>query len=236
MKYYYNLKAEFSASFLQSSVSRDSSEIILICWFVAQETFLIIINENSCAGQYFCGNCETFYFSGFFDSLSLLINLMHPYWKKKVWFKKKKKKPIERSCTFSPFSQVEKLARTLFLWKIEVHEQKEKVYEMRRWNEALVTNMLPEHVARHFLGSKKRDEVRNPACQSQIPCLTQILSNSINFPCTRPRSSTASPTTRLESCSPPSQTSLISIRRKASTTAALSVWGSSMKSFLILIA
>lgn len=57
--------------------------------------------------------------------------------------------------------QVEKLARTLFLWKIEVHEQKEKVYEMRRWNEALVTNMLPEHVARHFLGSKKRDEVRN---------------------------------------------------------------------------
>ena len=55
--------------------------------------------------------------------------------------------------------QVEKLARTLFLWKIDVHEQKEKVYEMRRWNEALVTNMLPEHVARHFLGSKKRDEV-----------------------------------------------------------------------------
>lgn len=55
---------------------------------------------------------------------------------------------------------MEKLARTLFLWKIEVHDQKERVYEMRRWNEALVTNMLPEHVARHFLGSKKRDEVR----------------------------------------------------------------------------
>nr|XP_055110172.1 adenylate cyclase type 3 isoform X5 [Symphalangus syndactylus] len=54
---------------------------------------------------------------------------------------------------------VEKLARTLFLWKIEVHDQKERVYEMRRWNEALVTNMLPEHVARHFLGSKKRDEL-----------------------------------------------------------------------------
>lgn len=52
------------------------------------------------------------------------------------------------------------MARTLFLWKIDVHEQKEKVYDMRRWNEALVTNMLPEHVARHFLGSKKRDEVR----------------------------------------------------------------------------
>lgn len=56
---------------------------------------------------------------------------------------------------------MEKLARTLFLWKIDVHDQKERVYEMRRWNEALVTNMLPEHVARHFLGSKKRDEVRS---------------------------------------------------------------------------
>ncbi|XP_057244418.1 adenylate cyclase type 3-like [Malurus melanocephalus] len=61
--------------------------------------------------------------------------------------------------SFYYFSRhVEKLARTQFLWKMEVHEQKERVSEMRRWNEALVANMLPEHVARHFLGSKKRDE------------------------------------------------------------------------------
>lgn len=41
---------------------------------------------------------------------------------------------------------------------------------MRRWNEALVTNMLPEHVARHFLGSKKRDEVRgHPGTQTFCP-------------------------------------------------------------------
>ncbi len=34
----------------QSSVSHNPSEIILICWFAAQETFLIIINaENSWA-------------------------------------------------------------------------------------------------------------------------------------------------------------------------------------------
>ncbi len=33
-----------------------SSEIILIFWFAAQETFLIIINvENSCAAEYVCG-------------------------------------------------------------------------------------------------------------------------------------------------------------------------------------
>ncbi len=45
-------------SLFQSSVSHDPSEIILICWFAAQETFLIIINvENSCTASYFCGNC-----------------------------------------------------------------------------------------------------------------------------------------------------------------------------------
>jgi len=37
-------------SFLQSSESHDPSEITLIWWFDAQETFLIIINvENTCA-------------------------------------------------------------------------------------------------------------------------------------------------------------------------------------------
>ncbi len=44
-------------------MSYDPSEIILICWFAAQETFLIIINvENSCAAQYFSGNHDAFYF------------------------------------------------------------------------------------------------------------------------------------------------------------------------------
>ncbi len=52
----------------ESSVSHDPSEIILICWFAAQEAFMIIIDvENSCAAEYFCGNRDTFYFSGFTD-------------------------------------------------------------------------------------------------------------------------------------------------------------------------
>jgi len=53
----------FSASLLQSSVSHDPSEIILVCWFCAQETFLFINVENSCASFYFYGNCG----SGFQD-------------------------------------------------------------------------------------------------------------------------------------------------------------------------
>ncbi len=36
-------KADFQQSLLQSLVSRDLSEIILICWFADQETFLIIV-------------------------------------------------------------------------------------------------------------------------------------------------------------------------------------------------
>jgi len=35
------IKAEFSASLLQSSGSHDPSEITLIWWFAAEETFLI---------------------------------------------------------------------------------------------------------------------------------------------------------------------------------------------------
>ncbi len=38
-----NFKAEFLASLLQSSGSHDPSEIILIFWFAAQKTFIIII-------------------------------------------------------------------------------------------------------------------------------------------------------------------------------------------------
>ncbi len=55
------IKAEFSASLLQSSVSHDPSEIILIYWFAAQETFMIISNvgvkktENLCC-LIFCEN------------------------------------------------------------------------------------------------------------------------------------------------------------------------------------
>ncbi|XP_049640424.1 adenylate cyclase type 3 [Suncus etruscus] len=84
--------------------------------------------------------------------------------------------------SFYYFSRhVEKLARTLFLWKIEVHDQKERVYEMRRWNEALVTNMLPEHVARHFLGGKKRDEELYSQSYDEIGVMFASLPNFADF-------------------------------------------------------
>ena len=55
---------------------------------------------------------------------------------------------------------MERQSRRMFLWRIGVQEQQEQVLDMRERNEGLVTNMLPEHVAKHFLGTKKRDEVR----------------------------------------------------------------------------
>jgi len=54
------IKVEFSASLLQSSVSHDPSEISLIWWFDAQETFFYYYK---CWKQ-FCVCCSV---SGFFD-------------------------------------------------------------------------------------------------------------------------------------------------------------------------
>lgn len=46
--------------------------------------------------------------------------------------------------------------RVIFKWKTEVSEQKEKASDMRRRNEALVYNILPVHVAEHFMRNKAR--------------------------------------------------------------------------------
>nr|XP_037276836.1 adenylate cyclase type 3-like [Rhipicephalus microplus] len=54
--------------------------------------------------------------------------------------------------------QFELTSRRLFLWRKDVEEQKEKVADMRRKNEALVYNVLPPHVAKVFLGRRRLDE------------------------------------------------------------------------------
>ncbi|KAF3702755.1 Adenylate cyclase type 3 [Channa argus] len=77
--------------------------------------------------------------------------------------------------------QLERQSRKLFLWKIGVHDQKERVFEMRRWNEALVTNMLPEHVAKHFLGSKKRDEELYSQSYDEIGVMFASIPNFSDF-------------------------------------------------------
>ncbi len=62
-------KLNFQQSLLQSSVARDLSEIILICWFGAQEKNLIIFHvENSCIASYF---------SGFFDKQKVQKDIIY---------------------------------------------------------------------------------------------------------------------------------------------------------------
>ncbi|XP_064553899.1 adenylate cyclase type 3 isoform X1 [Drosophila montana] len=46
--------------------------------------------------------------------------------------------------------------RVIFKWKTEVAEQKETANDMRQRNEALVYNVLPVHVAEHFMKNAKR--------------------------------------------------------------------------------
>ncbi|CAH1775304.1 unnamed protein product [Owenia fusiformis] len=52
----------------------------------------------------------------------------------------------------------EVVMRKLFIWKYEADEAKELIQKQREKNEALVYNILPAHVARDFIGTKKRDE------------------------------------------------------------------------------
>ncbi|GLG95678.1 Ca(2+)/calmodulin-responsive adenylate cyclase, partial [Gryllus bimaculatus] len=51
---------------------------------------------------------------------------------------------------------MEEALRVLFLWRSEAEEQRERAADIRRRNEALVYNILPPHVAAHFMGSRKR--------------------------------------------------------------------------------
>lgn len=52
--------------------------------------------------------------------------------------------------------QIDRTDRVIFMWKTEVSDQKEKAADMRRRNEALVYNVLPVHVAEHFMRNKKQ--------------------------------------------------------------------------------
>ncbi len=63
-------KLTLLASLLRSLVSNNYSAIILICWFGAQETFLIFIIFE----EYSCAAFDTFYYALVFD-LFLLIHL-----------------------------------------------------------------------------------------------------------------------------------------------------------------
>uniref|UniRef100_UPI003AAB249D adenylate cyclase type 8 n=1 Tax=Centroberyx gerrardi TaxID=166262 RepID=UPI003AAB249D len=54
--------------------------------------------------------------------------------------------------------QWEATARLDFLWRLQAQQEVEDMRELREHNESLLHNILPVHVARHFLDRSKNDE------------------------------------------------------------------------------
>lgn len=61
--------------------------------------------------------------------------------------------------------QLEYTARLDFLWRVQAKEEINEMKELREHNENMLRNILPSHVARHFL-EKDRD---NEVCIKFIP-------------------------------------------------------------------
>lgn len=57
--------------------------------------------------------------------------------------------------------QWEATARLDFLWRLQAQQEVEDMKELREHNECLLHNILPVHVARHFLDRSKHDEVND---------------------------------------------------------------------------
>lgn len=72
--------------------------------------------------------------------------------------------------------------RVIFKWKTEVAEQKEMATDMSKRNEALVYNVLPVHVAEHFMRNKKRsyDELYSQS-YSEVGVMFASMPNFADF-------------------------------------------------------
>ncbi|KAB7494457.1 Adenylate cyclase type 6 [Armadillidium nasatum] len=63
--------------------------------------------------------------------------------------------------------QTEATSRLDFLWKLQANEEKEDIEHLQAYNRKLIANILPEHVAEHFLSvDKAPDELYHEQCDS----------------------------------------------------------------------
>ncbi|XP_014364757.2 adenylate cyclase type 6 [Papilio machaon] len=63
--------------------------------------------------------------------------------------------------------QTESTYRLDFIWKLQANEEKEDMEHLEAYNRKLLANILPEHVAQHFLCSDKNiDELYHEQCES----------------------------------------------------------------------
>ncbi|GAB6030224.1 adenylate cyclase [Chamberlinius hualienensis] len=76
---------------------------------------------------------------------------------------------------------LEVASRLLFRWKKEAERKKEMVAVLRQKNEKLICNILPPHVAKDFLGSRKRDEELYSQSYSEVGVLFASMPNFSDF-------------------------------------------------------
>ncbi|XP_047480238.1 adenylate cyclase type 5-like [Penaeus chinensis] len=63
--------------------------------------------------------------------------------------------------------QTEATSRLDFLWKLQAHEEKDEIEHLQAYNRKLIANILPEHVAVHFLCTDRApDELYHEECES----------------------------------------------------------------------
>ncbi|XP_031572786.1 adenylate cyclase type 5-like [Actinia tenebrosa] len=73
----------------------------------------------------------------------------------------------------------EQIARLDFLWKLQATEEKKEMEQLREYNKKLLYNILPVHVAQHFLNqkSKKNEDLYYQSCDK----VAVMFSNICNF-------------------------------------------------------
>ncbi|XP_043523432.1 adenylate cyclase type 6 [Frieseomelitta varia] len=68
------------------------------------------------------------------------------------------------ACLIAHSQHTEATYRLDFLWKLQATEEKEEMEHLKAYNQKLLANILPEHVAAHFLSTVNSDELYHEQC------------------------------------------------------------------------
>ncbi|XP_014611837.1 PREDICTED: adenylate cyclase type 6 isoform X1 [Polistes canadensis] len=68
------------------------------------------------------------------------------------------------ACLVVHSQHTEATYRLDFLWKLQATEEKEEMEHLKAYNQKLLANILPEHVAAHFLSTVNSDELYHEQC------------------------------------------------------------------------
>ncbi|KYQ56100.1 Adenylate cyclase type 5 [Trachymyrmex zeteki] len=68
------------------------------------------------------------------------------------------------ACLVAHSQHTEATYRLDFLWKLQATEEKEEMEHLKAYNQKLLANILPEHVAAHFLSTVNSDELYHEQC------------------------------------------------------------------------